>query len=324
MGRHGERGHAALWIIGSLAVSIAVGVGVYLVVKDQRAAAAEAARNAPIEPEPMPSPTPAPVPEPAVAPPEVAAVPPVPIDRAEAGAVDPTTGMFGTPGIDGALDRDGVVEVVMATEPKLSKCFEDNATRGGLVRVMLMLNRRGGVTTVSASGVDDAVDRCIETVLRPVRFGRTTDGNPAKIVFPIAFHDADGTVATTAPPPPTAGNDGACDEVACVLENYESPCCAKFKRGRPAEPGAPEAPTRDEIARAFRSLTPRVQACASTSGFTGKLRLRVKFTPAGSVSEASVGDADADVAACVARAARTLTLGASQNGVTATFPYNVQ
>lgn len=315
MGRHGERGHAALWVIGSLAVSIAAGFGVYLVIKDQRAAAAEAARNAPPEPEPTPtpSPEPAPVPEPPMAPTDEPTVPAVPVDRAEADAVDPATGMFGTPGIDGALDKEVVVQLVMATEPKLTKCFKDNATTGGVVRVMLMLNRRGGVTTIAASGVDDALDRCIETVLRPMRFGKTTDGNPAKVVFPIAFETA-----------PTAGNDGACDEVACVIENYESPCCAKFKRGRPSEARTPEAPTRDEIARAFRSLTPKVQACASDAGFTGVMRLRLKISPEGKVSEASVTDAETEVAACVARAARKLTLAASQNGVTATFPYNVQ
>ena len=228
MGRHGERGHAALWVIGSLAISIATGVGVYLVIKDQRAAAAEAARAEPIATQPAPPhPEPAPAPAQPVAPTEIAAAEPA--DRAEAGAVNPTTGMFGTPGIEGALDRDVVVQAVMATEAKLTKCAADTASRAGVVRMVLMLNRRGGVTTVGASGLDDALDRCVETVLRPVRFGRTTDGNPARIVLPIAFG---GAQASDAAAPPPAADDGACDEVACVLENYESPCCAKFKPSR--------------------------------------------------------------------------------------------
>ena len=325
MGRHGERGHAALWVIGSLAVSSTVGVGVYLVIRDQRAAAAEAARNAPVEPEPRPEPAAVadPLADPPVAPTEVPDVPPVPVDRAEADAVDPTSGMFGTPGIDGALARENVVLVVRATELKLTRCFLDTAPSGGLVRVMMMLNRRGGVTTIEARGVDDALDRCIEIVLRSVRFARTTDGNPAKIVFPIAFHGPDGTDATTTPPTPTAGGDGACDEVACVIDNYEPPCCAKFTRGRPSAANTPEAPTRDDIVQAFRSLKEKVQTCASNAGFTGTLRLKLKFGPAGTVQEASVGDVDPIITACVARAARTLSLPASRNGAVATFPYVV-
>ena len=327
MGRHGERGHAALWVIGSLAVSITVGVGVYLVIRDQRAAAAEAARNAPPEPEaepaPAPRPEPAAVADPPGTPTEVPDVPAAPVDRAEADAVDPTSGMFGTPGIDGALAKENVVLVVRATEPKLTRCFTDNATTGGIVRVMMMLNRRGGVTTIEARGVDDALDRCIEIVLRSVRFARTTDGNPAKIVFPIAFHGPDGTDATTTPPTPTAGGDGACDEVACVIDNYEPPCCAKFTRGRPSAANTPEAPTRDDIVQAFRSLKEKVQTCASNAGFTGTLRLKLKFGPAGTVQEASVGDVDPIITACVARAARTLSLPASRNGAVATFPYVV-
>ena len=314
MGRHGERGSAAVFVIGALAISIAVGVGVYLVIKDHRAEAAEAARNAPPEPEPTPtpSPDPPPEPEPPVAAPEVPTTPTVPADRAEADAVDPTSGMFGTPGIDGALDRDVIVQTVMATEAKLTKCFTDNATTGGVVRVMMMLNRRGGVTTIAASGVDDALDRCVENVLRPARFGKTTDGNPAKVVFPIAF-------AT-----PTAGNDGACDEVACVLENYESPCCAKYRRPRPTEATLPDAPTRDELARVFRSISPKIQACASDAEFAGVMKLRVKIQPDGTVSEASVTDAAPGMGSCVARAARTMKFSASQSGAKVSFPYNVQ
>lgn len=323
MGRHRERGHAALWVIGSLVVSIAAGVGVYLAIKEQRiAAAAEATAEPPPQPPPSPPRSEPPAPADPVPPqpvPEPASVPP---DRAEAGAVDPTSGMFGTPGIDGALDTIVVVQAMKSTEAKLTKCF-DPASGGGVVRVMLMLNRRGGVTTVAASGVDDALDRCVENVLRPLRFGRTADGNPAKIVYPIAFRGAEGDGAGTPPTTtPSAGDDGACDEVACVLENYESPCCAKFKPL--SEATTPEAPTREELVQGFRSLGDKVRACAADAGFTGALRLKVAVKPDGSVGAASLGDAEPALARCVTSAARKIKLSPSRNGVTATFPYNVQ
>jgi hypothetical protein len=304
-----------MWVIGSLAVSIASGIGVYLVIKDQRAAAAEAARNESIAEPPPPRPAPSPVPEDPIAPTEVVAEPPpVPADRAEAGAVDPTTGMFGTPGIDGAIDQELVVQAVRATELKLTRCFADTAPRGGVVRVMLMINRRGGVTTVAASGVNDAVDRCIEGVLRPVRFGRTTDGNPAKIVFPIAF---DGTLGGTE-------TGMGCDEVACVLDNYEPPCCAKFRRGAPSEPTLQESPSREELARELRSISSAITACARDADFIGTMKLRVTIRPDGSVQEATVNNAAPELAACVARAARRLTFTASQSGAKVSFPYSVQ
>lgn len=319
MGRHRERGHAAVWVVGALGVSIAVGVSVFLVIKDHRGVVAEA-RSTPVELPPEPH---RPALEPPIAP-APAPEPTPPADEAEAGAVDPELDtMFGTPGIDGKLDPDEVKRIITRTQAKLTTCFAEPARAGGIVRVMMMINRRGGVTTIAASGIDDALDRCVESALRDVRFGKTADGNPAKIVVPIAFHDTDRSDLAPAPPTRTAGGDGACDEVACVLENYESPCCAKYKAAPPAQ-SVPRTPPRDEIARAFRSMTPRIQACASAAGLTGVLRLRLQILPDGSVAAASVTDVDAVVATCVLRAAHRLKLTTSQNGVTATFPYTVQ
>lgn len=317
MGRPREHGYAALWVIGAIVVSAAVGVAVYLVIKEQRAASANITDEAPPADASLASPTPEPARpvtpstiEPPAAVPENAAV-----DQA---ATDPDEGMFGTPAIEGALERAAVEAVVQALAPRLERCLAQRVAQGadvdGVMRVTLVVNRRGGVDEATSEGLDAGLPPCVLGVMKSVRFGRPRDGGKARVVYPLAFHGE------------AAVSGEQCDEVECVLTNYASSCCAKFKApARPApDPSANEAPTREEIAAAFRSITPQIRACAEASGFTGMLRVRAKFSPSGRVASASLDDASPELAACALRAARTLTLGASREGATVTFPYSVR
>ncbi len=230
MGRHLERGQAALWVIGVLAVSIAAGVGVYLVIKDQRVAAAAEARSTPVDPDPAPTPPPVPAPvEPAPDPVETPVVRPTADslsteDMAADHAIDPTSGMLGTPGVDGGLVVAAVMSVVEPAEPRLTRCFEQRVAAGakidGVMRVVLTINRRGGVDSAEAQGLDDGLGLCVAGVLKSLRFGRTSDGETARIVYPLGFHGL-GTTGDV------------CDEVSCVLDDYQPACCARFKKPRP-------------------------------------------------------------------------------------------
>lgn len=329
-----------LVVIAALALSAGVGIGVYVVIKQQReASAADRATSIQDADEDEPTPPPAQPRAPVdPLPPEPVAhagsdEPAAPTDRAEAEAVDPELSggppaanapRFGTPGIDGALDKQAVATVVAATSPRLQKCFEqryfkEEETIGGTLRVTLQINRRGGVTEATSAGVDDALGTCVVGVLKTVRFAKTADGNPAKIVYPIAFHNADGN---------DEGDEGdACDEVACVLANYEPACCAKFRRPSPttaSAPSAPDAPSREELGTALRTLRSKVAGCASAQGLTGTFKVRFKVLPSGTVSEVTVADAEPPFSACVARAFKSYKFSASQNGVVASFPFNVQ
>jgi len=110
----------------------------------------------------------------------------------------------------------------------------------GVVRV----TRRGGITTINATGVDEAIDR--------------------------------------------------------VVASHEPACGATFKR--PASPASDhDQPSRDEIARGFRSIAGEVERCAKVNEYAGTLQVRAKFTPSGTVAVATVNDAPEAVASCVAR-----------------------
>ncbi len=314
-------------MIGALAISASVGVGVYVVIKQQREASASERATSVEEP---PAPAPPTDPPPPVPVPETAAdVPPVPADRAEAAAVDPepTEGppptnapQFGTPGIEGGLDQEAVVAAVAPTAPKLQKCLEprypkDGARIGGTLRVTLQVNRRGGVTEATSVGPDDTLGTCVASVLKDVRFARTSDGGTAKVVYPIAFHNAHGTNDL----------DDACDEVSCVLENYEPACCARFRRGaQPSTASTPESITRDELSTALKALKSNVTACAYAQELTGTFKVRFKVAPDGTVSTVTIADAEPAFTACVTRAFKSHKFSVSQNGVAASFPFIVQ
>ncbi len=138
---------------------------------------------------------------------------------------------------------------------------------------------------------------------------------------PSETHDEGDTRGRPLAPP----SDGAaCDEVACVLGNYEAACCAKFRRPGPSTPSAPESPSREELSTALRMLKGKVASCAYAQELTGTFKVRFKVQPSGTVSEVTVADAEPPFTACVTRAFKNHKFSASQNGVTASFPFNVQ
>lgn len=328
MGRPREHGYAALWVIGAIAVSAAVGVAVYLAIKEQRAAAAEVADEPPpadaavsaAERTGTPLPVDDPPAEVAVRSPPVA--PPTSPDASpgdpDAAAKDPDEGMFGAPAIQGGLEREAVETVVRGLAPRLERCLAQRVAQGarieGVMRVTLSINRRGGVDQATSTGLDGGLPPCVLGAMKTVRFGRTRDGAPARVVYPLAFHGEVGE------------SGGQCDEVDCVLNSYATPCCAKFKRAplRTADPSVNDAPSREEIVTAFRAIAPQIQACAEVAGFLGNVRVRAKFAPSGRLETATVNGVPADLATCAERAARTLSLGASRDGATVTFPYVVR
>ena len=137
------------------------------------------------------------------------------------------------------------------------------------------------------------------------------------------------------PPAPPETTDGAtatatptsdCDEAACVLSNYDQPCCAAFKPSPSAlgrrVGGVPASLDRAMVRAGIDTIKPRVVGCGETSGVTGTVKIGVTVTPEGAVSGTEVKDTpDAALGTCVATALRNAKFGTSINGGTFTYPF---
>ncbi len=126
------------------------------------------------------------------------------------------------------------------------------------------------------------------------------------------------------PPAPVSTLD-PCDEVACVMVNYEDACCDRFKKpgstgAGPAAGGVPAALTRAMISQAMGSVRDAIVACGDDSSAGQRVKVRVRVHPDGS-SEVSIAEAqDARLAECVAAAVRAATYPSTVAGGTFTYP----
>jgi hypothetical protein len=123
------------------------------------------------------------------------------------------------------------------------------------------------------------------------------------------------------PPPPVAIAQPApqrCDEVSCILNNYEGACCAAFVP--PAD--LPAAIDRSMITDAIAGVKWRVRACGDTSAARGKVKVHVKVDRAGRIAGVSVVEApDPELGTCVADAVRKATFAKTRSGGTFSYPF---
>jgi predicted Zn finger-like uncharacterized protein len=146
------------------------------------------------------------------------------------------------------------------------------------------------------------------------------------------------TTPTTTPPPATSGGDsGSCDEVSCVLNNYEGACCAKFKKGgskpsggtasggaKPAGGGGdlPASLDRSMISEGVAKVKAAVQRCGDKSSAKGTVKVGVKVTPDGSVASVTVKETpDGALGGCVQSAMSRASFKKTQNGGSFSFPF---
>jgi hypothetical protein len=121
------------------------------------------------------------------------------------------------------------------------------------------------------------------------------------------------------PPPPPAPTP--CDEVSCVLDNYEGACCAAFK-GNTTRSDLPDGIDRSMISAAIATVKPRVTACGDTSSARGKVKVHVQVDGPGRVSGVSVEVApDPELGACVAAAVRKAEFAGTQHGGSFSYPF---
>ena len=146
---------------------------------------------------------------------------------------------------------------------------------------------------------------------------------------------ADKLVPPTPKEPPVAKADpgASCDEVSCVLNNYEGACCAKFRKGgsKTATPSAgtppkagdlPDSLDRTMISDGVGKVKPRVMSCGDKSPAKGQVKVSVKVGPDGHVTSVTVKNTpDPGLGNCVASMMQKATFAKTQTGGSFAYPY---
>jgi hypothetical protein len=133
-------------------------------------------------------------------------------------------------------------------------------------------------------------------------------------------------VTPTEPPPASPpvrkpAEVASCDEVSCVLSNYEGACCAKIAR-RTAPAKDPDHLDRAAIEVGIQQVRPHVQACSERSSAKGVVKVQATVAPDGHVSSVTVqATPDPALGSCVAAAVKHATFASTQNGGSFVFPF---
>ncbi|MEO6775173.1 MAG: GYF domain-containing protein [Kofleriaceae bacterium] len=124
---------------------------------------------------------------------------------------------------------------------------------------------------------------------------------------------------------------GSCDEVSCVLNNYEGACCSKFRKGgakpsvgaKPSGGGdLPDSLDRGMISSAIANVKARVSGCGDRSSAKGKVKVHVKVGGDGRVSGVAIESSpDASLGACVAAAVQRASFAKTQHGGSFSYPF---
>jgi hypothetical protein len=119
---------------------------------------------------------------------------------------------------------------------------------------------------------------------------------------------------TPAAPPPAPAE--ACDEVSCVLNNYEGGCCLKYRR----QPGLPEALDRAAISNGIAAVKSQIAGCKGTA--SGTVKVHAVVSPDGVVTRASIAATpDAALGICVKHAIERAVFPRTQNGGSFSYPF---
>ena len=130
---------------------------------------------------------------------------------------------------------------------------------------------------------------------------------------------------TPGPPKPEAGR--ACDEVSCVLNNYEGSCCAKYKKGgKPTAAPSGDLPAsldRTMVSDGVGKVKGKVMSCGDRSSAKGTVKVSVKVGSDGRVVSASVKESpDPALGNCVASAMQKATFARTQTGGSFAYPFS--
>jgi hypothetical protein len=155
------------------------------------------------------------------------------------------------------------------------------------------------------------------------------------------YEQQDGRRDRTVPKPPTRPAparierqavdpaDSRCDEVYCVLMNYQGACCTKFRPAgmpvptEPAPPSTlPETLDRAAISKGIAAVKARVANCGRRTEVSGVVKVRVRVGGDGRVTNVEITEAtDAMLGACVAGEVRKAVFPQTQLGGSFGYPF---
>lgn len=155
--------------------------------------------------------------------------------------------------------------------------------------------------------------------------------DPKKTTAAVAKTEPKKTEPKTTAPK-EAASAGGCDEVSCVLNNYEGACCAKFKKKSSGGGTAttkssgggdlPDGLDRAMISDGVNKVKAKVQACGDKSSAKGQVKVSVKVNPGGDVASVAVKNTpDAGLGNCVAAAMQKAKFAKTQNGGSFGYPF---
>jgi hypothetical protein len=244
--------------------------------------------------------------------PEPDAVPPPPVIAPPAAPVVPN---------EAALSPDEVEDAVAKGQFLVQRCYQlsykkQPALAKDISRlgVTIDVDPAGHVTRADipiATEDDGGLGGCLDRVIRGWRFRATTRGGTYR--FGVAFAGAQAD---------------SCDEVSCVLNDYEGACCAKLTKARVAhEPqaapdGLPDGLDRDLISTAVGAVRPRVTACGDKSSAKGTVKVHVRVAPTGAIAAVTVETTpDPALGSCVAGVMQQLAFPKTHNGGAFGYPF---
>jgi hypothetical protein len=106
----------------------------------------------------------------------------------------------------------------------------------------------------------------------------------------------------------------SCDEVSCVLDDYEGKCCAKFL--------AHDSPEKAAVDKVIADARPKIDACRVDDGAWGTVQVKLRIGGDGKVFEVTVMSApDQTLGTCVAEVLQTLRFAKSKRGGQFTIPF---
>ena len=107
-----------------------------------------------------------------------------------------------------------------------------------------------------------------------------------------------------------------CDEVSCVLNNYEGDCCNKFKK---QQSGDPETLDRAAISAGIAKVKAKVMACGKAGG--GKVKATVQVRANGTVASVKATAPNQVLGDCVEAAIETAQFAKTQKGGSFSYPF---
>jgi hypothetical protein len=111
-----------------------------------------------------------------------------------------------------------------------------------------------------------------------------------------------------------------CDEVSCVLTNYEGDCCKKFR-----QPVKADSLTRADISEGIAKIKPAVSACGSKLPDGGKVLAKVEVNAKGTVTNVMIAQTPAPAAgACVAAAVQKAAFRETNRGGVFSYPFTFE